>query len=279
MSLELCILASGSMGNAAVLRCPSGAMLIDFGIGPRTLEQRLNGTGVRVADLRAVCLTHLDSDHFDRNCLPTLVRRQIPIHCHAQAACDVVAENPTVRPLVRAFDADAFKPLPGVTFEPISLAHDREGSHGFVIDGFGYRIGYATDLGRVPPALIDRFRGCDLVAIESNYDPEMQEASARPAFLKRRITGGSGHLSNGQALAAVREILDRAAAVADRLPEHIVLLHRSQQCNCPRLLRRTFARDPRIAVRLTLAEQHRRTEWLRRTTVAPAFGEQLTLGF
>jgi phosphoribosyl 1,2-cyclic phosphodiesterase len=279
MSLELCILASGSMGNAAVLRCPSGAMLIDFGIGPRTLERRLVGTGVGVADLSAVCLTHLDSDHFNRNWLPTLVRQGVAIHCHAHAAPDVVGEDPVVRPLVRAFDADAFEPLPGVTFEPIALAHDREGSHGFVIDGFGYRIGYATDLGRVPGELIDRFRGCDLVAIESNYDRAMQEASARPAFLKRRITGGSGHLSNGQALAAIRAILDRAAAVADRLPEHIVLLHRSQECNCPRLLRRTFGRDPRIAVRLTLAEQHRRTEWLRRMTVAPAIGEQLTLGF
>lgn len=279
MSLELCILASGSMGNAAVLRCPSGAMLIDLGIGPRVAERRLDGTGVRVADLSAVCLTHLDGDHFNRNWLPTLVRRGVAIHCHADKAHEIASENFTVRPLVRAFGTGAFEPLPGVTFEPIALAHDRAGSHGFVIDGFGYRIGYATDLGRVPGELIDRFRGCDLVAIESNYDPRMQEGSARPAFLKRRITGGSGHLSNGQALAAVRQILDRAAAAADRLPDHIVLLHRSRECNCPRLLRRTFASDPRIAPRLTLAEQHRRTEWLRRTSVAPAFGEQLTLGF
>jgi hypothetical protein len=104
----------------------------------------------------------------------------------------------------------------------------------------------------------------------------MQARSGRPEFLKRRITGGAGHLSNAQALAAVRQILDRSPA---RWPDHIVLLHRSQQCNCPHLLRREFGRDVRVAPRLVLAEPYARTEWLRRREVAPAVGEQLMLAF
>jgi hypothetical protein len=103
----------------------------------------------------------------------------------------------------------------------------------------------------------------------------MQERSNRPWFLKRRITGGHGHLSNQQALAAVRKILDRAP----RLPDHIVLLHRSRQCNCPDLLRALFTQDRRIAPRLTLAEPFQRSPWLRRTSHAPATGEQLMLTF
>jgi hypothetical protein len=63
------------------------------------------------------------------------------------------------------------------------------------------------------------------------------------------------------------------------LPDHIVLLHRSRQCNCPNLLRKLFSRDRRIAARLTLAEQYTRSEWLRRKSVAPATGEQLMLAF
>ena len=123
-----------------------------------------------------------------------------------------------------------------------------------MVDGFGYRIGYATDLGRVPRYFFDRFRDLDCIALESNYDPQMQADSARPRFLKRRITGGHGHLSNLQAFAAIRKLLDRAR----RLPDHIVLLHRSQECNCPDLVRRLFSADQRIASRLTLAQQH---EW------------------
>jgi len=280
MSLELCILASGSSGNATVLRSPAGAMLIDLGIGPRTTAQRLNGTGVRLDDVRAVCLTHLDSDHFNRSWIPTLIRRGIRIFCHADKAVEIVrnAELDVATQLERLicpFEADSFQPMGDLRFDPIRLAHDRLGSHGFVIDGFGYRIGFATDLGHVPVHLIDAFRDLNLLALESNYDVEMQEQSPRPWFLKRRIMGGSGHLSNRQALAAVLTILDRAT----RLPDHIVLLHRSRQCNCPTLLRGMFSRDRRIAPRLTLAEPFERTQWLRRRDLAPATGEQLMLAF
>ena len=284
MSLELCILASGSAGNASVLRTPAGVMLVDAGIGPRTTAKRLAGTGVTVADVRAICLTHLDRDHFSPTWVQTIVRQQVRVYCHADRVDDLRRCAPpewadSFERLTCGFASSAFEPLPGVAVEPVGLAHDREGSHGFVIEGFDQRIAYATDLGHVPAHLLDRLRDLDLLAIESNYDPAMQEGSGRPYFLRRRITGGRGHLSNDQALAAVRLVLDRAQATAGRLPDHIVLLHRSRECNCPNLLRRMFSRDRRIASRLKLAEQYTRSEWLRRKTVAPATGEQLMLAF
>lgn len=284
MSLELCILASGSLGNATVLRAPAGAMLIDAGIGPRVTSQRLANTGVRIADLAAVCLTHLDRDHFSFNWLPTLVRHGIRIFCHADKADTVMRAAARdllddVRHLLSPFDGQPFSPLPGVQFDPIPLAHDQTGSHGFVIDGFDYRIGYATDLGHVPTHLLDRFRDLNCLAIESNYDVAMQQASPRPFFLKRRIMGGKGHLSNDQALAAIRQILDRAQATRTPLPDHIVLLHCSRQCNCPDLVRALFCKDRRVAPRLTLADQFHPTPWLRRRSLRPATGEQLLLTF
>jgi phosphoribosyl 1,2-cyclic phosphodiesterase len=180
---------------------------------------------------------------------------------------------------LRIFDGQSFSPLTGVTFTPLALAHDLTGSHGFVVDGFGGRIGYATDLGRVPVQLLTAFEDLDVLAIESNYDSQMQLASGRPAFLKQRIMGGNGHLSNTQALAAVRQILDRADARRKRLPSRIVLLHRSRECNCPKLLQRLFHADARIAPRLVLAEQYERTDWLRRAEVQPHYGEQLVLSW
>jgi phosphoribosyl 1,2-cyclic phosphodiesterase len=284
MSLELCILASGSSGNATLLRAPSGVMLIDFGIGPRVTAKRLEGTGVGLADVAAVCLTHLDRDHFNLNWIPTIVRRKIRLFCHADKSRHVLASVPdemreAVEALLCPFDGAAFEPIEGLGFRALPLAHDQTGSHGFVIDGFGYRMGYATDLGHVPAHLHEQFVNLDLVALESNYDPDMQMQSSRPWFLKRRITGGKGHLSNNQALAAVRQILDRAQTQRGRLPDHIVLLHRSRECNCPDLLRSLFSKDRRIAPRLTLAEPFQRTPWLRRKDLQPATGEQLMLSF
>ena len=275
MSLELCILASGSAGNAAVLRSPAGVLLIDAGIGPRTLTGRLDGTGVRPADIAALCLTHLDRDHFSPSWTSTLRRLNIPVYCHSDKVDGLTLCSPDLAPLIRPFNVTAFSPIGGLTCDPIHFAHDRLGSHGFVVDGFGYRIGYATDLGHVPRYFFDRFRDLDCIALESNYDPQMQADSARPRFLKRRITGGHGHLSNLQALAAIRKLLDRAR----RLPDHIILLHRSQECNCPDLVRRLFSTDRRIEPRLTLAQQHERSPWLGRTNRQPYLGEQLTLAF
>lgn len=275
MSLELCVLASGSAGNAAIVRSPTSILLIDAGIGPRTLAKRLDGTGVRLTDIDALCLTHLDGDHFLPRWSPTLRRLNIPIYCHANQVGALVRGSPELVPLIRPFKVDVFSPIDGLRCDPVHFAHDSLGSHGFVVDGFGYRIGYATDLGHVPSYFFDHFCDLDCIALEANYDPQMQADSSRPYFLKRRITGGRGHLSNLQALAAIRKLLDRAR----QLPDHIVLLHRSQECNCPELVRELFSVDRRIAARLTLAHQHERSPWLGRMARQPYVGEQLMLAF
>lgn len=279
MSLELCVLASGSGGNCTVVRTPAGAVLIDAGIGPRTAAARMNGTGVTLREIVAICLTHLDRDHFSPAWANTIQSRGIAVFCHASRRDHLLQScEADLSEHVAGFD-DTFQPLPGLSIEPISLAHDREGSHGFVMEGFGCRIGYATDLGRVPRNLVERFVDLDLLAIESNYDPRMQHESARPWFLKQRIVGGRGHLSNEQAFAAVREIFDRCERTGVRLPAHIVLLHRSRQCNCPTIVKTLFCKDVRIAPRLTLAEQFAPTPWLRSHPSRALAGEQLTLAW
>jgi hypothetical protein len=88
---------------------------------------------------------------------------------------------------------------------------------------------------------------------------------------------GSGHLSNEQAFKAICDILDRHESAGRGLPEHIVLLHRSRQCNCPNLIRRLFTRDARISNRLVLTEQFARSEWVRPSGARPPGAEQLTL--
>ncbi|HUO08733.1 MAG TPA: MBL fold metallo-hydrolase [Phycisphaerae bacterium] len=288
MSLELCVLGSGSGGNSTVLRAPWGTFLIDAGFGPRTTAQRMcggdehsgnGGLGVDLPDISAIVLTHLDHDHFNKNWLQTIIKRGIRVFCARKRVKEILdspegrdAEakriakrlgNTPLPQLVHGFDGE-FQPVRGVTLQPMELAHDEEGSHGFLISCDGYRAGFATDLGHVPDVLIERFCGVDLLAMESNYDPEMERTSDRPWYLKQRVMGGRGHLSNEQALAAIQAILDRTQATCgpDRLPRHIVLLHRSRQCNCPELVRKLFVRDARIAPVLTLTHQDKRTPWL-----------------
>ena len=227
--MELCVLASGSSGNCAAVRTPAGVLLIDAGIGPRTAADRLKGTGVCVADVSAVCLTHLDRDHFTPNWVAAFARRGVRVFCHASRTGDLLCsareacrEGPGSGQAVSKFAElitpfeEAFEPLPGLSARAVPLSHDAEGSHGFVLQGHGSSIGYATDLGHVPPHLLTALESVDVLALESNYNAQMQRDSGRPWFLQRRITGGRGHLSNEQAFEAVRGLRPPPAPAAPR---------------------------------------------------------------
>ena len=142
MSIEICILASGSGGNCTAVRTPSGILLIDAGLGPLSAARRMEGSGVHVRQISAICLTHLDHDHFSPSWVRTLLRLKIPVYCHESRVDELlegVDHHPLAREfprLIQTFDGHPFEALPRVHLQPIQLAHDRAGSHGFVIEGF-----------------------------------------------------------------------------------------------------------------------------------------------
>jgi phosphoribosyl 1,2-cyclic phosphodiesterase len=273
MSFALSVLASGSQGNCTLLRLDGAGrrrcLLIDAGLSPRQTARRLEPLGVAVGEVEAVLLTHLDHDHFHRGWIGVIERRRLPVHVHSRHRHAAVRRGvPAAR--LAVFD-DAFEPLPGACARGMLLAHDQLGTVGYRIEHAGVRLGFATDLGRVHAGLVRHFAGVDLLALESNYDRGMQLGSERPRFLRRRIMGGAGHLSNDQALAAALAI-DAARGLA-----RVVALHVSRECNDPRLIRRLYARRaPHLLERLTISHQHRPTELLD-VAGTPARGEQLML--
>src|SRR5690349_6843476 len=83
MSLEICMLASGSLGYCTIVCTEAGSILIDAGIGPRIAQQRMRGSGAKLEDVRAICLTHLDSDHFRPSWAKVVIERSIHVFCNA----------------------------------------------------------------------------------------------------------------------------------------------------------------------------------------------------
>jgi hypothetical protein len=145
----------------------------------------------------------------------------------------------------------------GVTVRPHMMSHDEAGVSTLRIDMPGLpnggSFGFCTDLGRVTEDLVEHMTtdsGVDVLAMESNYCPRMQLASDRPWFLKQRIMGGRGHLSNQEALDAVRAVRPR---------EHVVLLHLSRECNDPSLVADLHAGAD---YSLTIADQFTPTRWI-----------------
>ena len=256
--MTLRVLASGSGGNCSVLVFGRGGVrrvcLIDIGLSPRRTARLLAESGLSFSDVDDVLLTHLDSDHFYSTwarLLPAHVRVRVHTRHHRPAAASgMPAERlaPFDEPFVIQAD------LGGAIVSPSVNAHDQLGSVAYRIDmHHGDRVsslGFATDLGRVPDRLVSHLRGVDVLAIESNYCPRMQEESDRPVNLKRRIMGGAGHLSNQQSRDAVRAIEPKG---------HVVLLHLSRECNLPALAAAEHTGAPYA---LTVSLQHEPTGWV-----------------
>jgi phosphoribosyl 1,2-cyclic phosphodiesterase len=251
--LRLRVLASGSSGNAALVTAHDGArrhdLLIDLGLSPRRLGGLLRAEGTDLESLTGVLLTHGDVDHLHTGwarAWPTLMAPPIvlrPAHGHVPARAGLV--HAATRWI---HDELALGPF---ALRALALPHDSEGSTAFRIQFGEASIAWVTDLGRVIDGLPSFVAGAGALGLESNYDPPMQRASPRPEHLKRRIMEGHGHLSNEQALALVRELHRLDAA-----PRHVVLLHLSEQCNHPDLVRTLWHREaPALAPRMRVANR------------------------
>lgn len=259
-SASLCVLASGSSGNCSVLEYWQGGSrrvcLIDLGLSPRRTIKQLSDLDLGLHQVDDVLITHLDADHYNPGWVRWLPKHvQVRIHIsHAREPRGVELPDGRLAPFDGNFTLQA-----GISVRPHRLAHDEAGVTAFRFDmpescGGGC-LGFATDLGRVTRGLVDLLHDdgneVDVLAIESNYCPRMQEASTRPDFLKRRIMGGRGHLSNEEALEAVNKIRPR---------EHVVLLHLSRECNDAARVSELHAGADYA---LTIAEQHQPTRWVR----------------
>jgi phosphoribosyl 1,2-cyclic phosphodiesterase len=119
--------------------------------------------------------------------------------------------------------------------QPFAVPHDCREPLGFRIEAGSGRAAIATDLGWVPHNVARQFRDLDLLVLEANYDPHLLETGTYPSFLKRRVSGTYGHLSNGAAAQAI-------ALCGDRAPHNVWLAHLSEENNSPKHAIQTVGR-------------------------------------
>ncbi len=265
---RLCVLASGSSGNCTVLAFGEGPtarlVLIDAGLSPRQTALRLGDLGFTLRQVTDVLFTHLDRDHCAPAWSQALLNRAT-LRMHKRHMPRARRQHLLQRTRTELFGDEPFR-VPNVgEVHAAMMDHDQLGVSVFKIDLGGHTLGFATDLGRVRDDLLDHLQGVDTLAIESNYDPEMQRASSRPMFLKKRIMGGAGHLSNEECARAVREIAPK---------KHVVLIHLSRQCNSPELATMAHAEAP---YRLTVSTQHKATPWIPLDGATPQPAAQTTV--
>jgi phosphoribosyl 1,2-cyclic phosphodiesterase len=163
-------------------------------------------------------------------------------------------EDPTWLPAVEYFQAGQPFSIGDICLNPFTIPHDAADPVGFVFSSEGVRLGFATDLGYIPPNVREQLRDLDLLLLESNHDLEMLRDGPYPWSVKQRVLSRVGHLSND----ATAEFL---AADYDGQAAYVILGHLSENNNLPELARVAAERALRdraslLANRLLLASQH-----------------------
>ncbi len=235
--MKLCVLGSGSRGNAVLIQSGKTRILIDAGFGPRTIAKRLLSVGVNPSSISAVVLTHEHTDH-SKGVKAGAARWgwQVFATRGTQNGCESLAALG-----VTTLIANQVLAVGDVEIVPVSISHDATEPVAVIATDStnGVRAGIVYDLGVMGDLVQRAIEGVEILVIESNHDGDMLRNGPYPAMLKRRIAGNHGHLSNHAAGEAT-------AACAHRGLAQVVLAHLSETNNSPRIaiesMRRTLGR-------------------------------------
>ena len=227
-------LGSGSSGNATLVEVSGIAplrLLVDCGLGLKQLLYRLGKAGLQAEDIDAVFITHEHGDHI--GCARALaLRYRIPVWM-SQGTHAAIGSPDFDGLLRRARDGKVID-LGGLQLTPFTVPHDaREPLQLSCTDGSA-KLGILTDLGHATAHVMAHLKDCDALLLECNHDTDMLKQSTYPAFLKRRVGGDYGHLSNSAAVAI-------AGALNHSRLKHLVAAHLSAQNNLPSMVQRLLA--------------------------------------
>ena len=249
MALYLCSLNSGSNGNCYYIGNDHDAVLIDGGISCRETERRMARLGLFLSKVRAIFISHEHTDHTSG--VEVLSRKhRIPVYItHATQENSRLILDPK---LVHRFSARKPVQIGNLTVHAFLKNHDGIDPHSFTVTFNDTTAGVFTDIGTPCKNLIHHAGRCHAIFLEANYDETMLENGIYPVYLKRRIRGDDGHLSNLQAL----EIFKNHCSPFLKL---LVLSHLSAQNNRPQIVYDLFAPYAN-GTRIALASRYEETE-------------------
>ena len=247
MSLFITSLNSGSNGNCYYVGNDTEAVLIDAGLSCRQTEARMQRLGLSMDRVKAIFVSHEHSDHIT-GIFGLAKKFFLPVFITPETLRNSrLTDVRTTRPLF----ADEPVWVGDLRIQAFLKEHDAADPHSFTITYKDTTVGVFTDIGQPCDRLIEHFGQCHAAFLEANYDEDMLERGRYPLFLKQRIRGGQGHLSNRQALELF--VQHRPAFMS-----HVLLAHLSHQNNSPQVAHDLF--QPHLGhTQLIIASRYKET--------------------
>jgi phosphoribosyl 1,2-cyclic phosphodiesterase len=196
--MRMCSIASGSSGNCIYIGTEATHLLVDVGISCKRTVAGLNQLGVDGRDIDGILITHEHADHI--NGLGVMCRKfGIPIYATKgpiEAIKSVRSLGAIDDSLFNEIKADEKFILKDITVNPMAISHDAAQPVAYRFQNGKKHMAVATDLGTYDDYTIDCLQGMDALLLEANHDINMLQVGPYPYYLKQRILGNKGHLSN-----------------------------------------------------------------------------------
>ena len=208
--MKLLSIASGSSGNCYYVGNSDTHILVDAGVSGKKIENGLREIGIKPSELNGVLVTHEHIDHVKG--LGIIARKYgVPIYA-TRGTIEGITANKTLgqidEELYRTVSPDQVFEINDISVDPTAIWHDANDPVCYSMSNDGKKISIATDLGDYDDYIVDKLKNSDIMVIESNHDVRMLEAGSYPYYLKRRILGSHGHLSNERSGQLIKELLN-----------------------------------------------------------------------
>lgn len=254
--MRICNLASGSSGNCTYIESANAKILVDNGKPLPYIFNALNELAVTPESINAILITHEHSDHI-KGIQKFVNMYNTPVYAHISLKEILLKQLHLPVDKFEFFDTD-FN-INDLHIQPFPLPHDSKFCVGYRVSENDAIVSICTDLGCFSDKTFDAIKSSALVYLESNYDPEMLMSYPNyPIFLKRRINGKNGHLSNMDCAKAIEKLVQSGTRL-------VVLSHISEHSNTVNLAVGTIASYlkskniiPNVNVRLDIAHHEKR---------------------
>lgn len=218
--MKTCVLASGSKGNVTYIQTDNHKILIDVGTNVKYIKEKLLELEVLIDDIDTIIISHIHSDHV--KALENFIKKYSPKVYMTSGMLDEIENANVIRNYsdLVIFDDDIY--LDSTKIEVIKTSHDTKDSKGFIVSENGKSVVYITDTGYLNQKYFRKLQNKNIYLFESNHDVEMLMNGRYPTWLKDRVVGPYGHLSNKDASIYLAKLigLDTKKIVLMHLSEH-----------------------------------------------------------